>query len=320
MSENPPVGDRLHARRRRLFAMAYRMLGSTSDADDVLQEAWLRVQRTSAESVGNIDAWFDDCGRSCVSGSVAVAPIPSRGPGRRPAAGSDHRRRASADSRGRGCAGGLGGPGAAGGSRSARSGRTGRVRAARHFRCAVRPDRGDRGSLVCRCTATCQPRTPMGAVGTGAGCRPAQPTRGRRCVLHRCPSRRFRCADRDARPRCRAAWRPRRREAARVYGAPGTAAQAQLFAMPDAVVRPVLVNGAAGAIVMVLGRITAVMGFIVAHGRIVEIDVLADPRRVPAVCYPPARATRDRSDPVSPNQPTSATLDSRPVRTVRRSP
>ncbi|KAA8880619.1 hypothetical protein F3087_40595 [Nocardia colli] len=42
----------------------------------------------------------------------------------------------------------------------------------------------------------------------------------------------------------------------------------------------ILVNGAAGAIVSVHGRTTAVMGFVVMHGRIVEIDILADPSRI----------------------------------------
>ena len=45
-------------------------------------------------------------------------------------------------------------------------------------------------------------------------------------------------------------------------------------------VRAALVNGAAGAVVMPKGRVSAVAGFIVAGGRIVEVDILADPRRL----------------------------------------
>jgi len=44
--------------------------------------------------------------------------------------------------------------------------------------------------------------------------------------------------------------------------------------------RPALVNGAAGVVVAPRGRPLAVAGFTVAHGRIVEIDVLADPARL----------------------------------------
>ena len=48
----------------------------------------------------------------------------------------------------------------------------------------------------------------------------------------------------------------------------------------EAKVHSVLVNGAAGAVVTVAGRPHAVMGFVVADGKIVEIDVIADPERV----------------------------------------
>lgn len=44
--------------RRHLRAVAYRMLGSLADADDVLQEAWLRVNRADAESVENMRGWL----------------------------------------------------------------------------------------------------------------------------------------------------------------------------------------------------------------------------------------------------------------------
>ena len=45
-------------------------------------------------------------------------------------------------------------------------------------------------------------------------------------------------------------------------------------------VRPALVNGAAGAVVVAGGRALSVMGFTVADGRIVAIDVLSDPDRL----------------------------------------
>jgi RNA polymerase sigma-70 factor (ECF subfamily) len=51
-------------------------------------------------------------------------------------------------------------------------------------------------------------------------------------------------------------------------------------AVPFAILRPALVNGAAGVVVMTNGEPFAVMGFMVAHGKIVEIDVVFDPERL----------------------------------------
>jgi RNA polymerase sigma-70 factor (ECF subfamily) len=51
-------------------------------------------------------------------------------------------------------------------------------------------------------------------------------------------------------------------------------------ALRVAQLRPALVNGAAGVIVTVRGRPFAVMGFIVADGKIAEIDAIADPARI----------------------------------------
>jgi RNA polymerase sigma factor (sigma-70 family) len=65
-----------------------------------------------------------------------------------------------------------------------------------------------------------------------------------------------------------------------VHGAAAVARQALLFARPAALLRSALVNGAAGVVVTVGGRPTAVMGFTVAEGKIVEIDAIADPERV----------------------------------------
>ncbi len=63
-------------------------------------------------------------------------------------------------------------------------------------------------------------------------------------------------------------------------GVDAVAGRAVLFARPGAVVRPALVNGAAGVVVTVEGHPVSVMGFIVANGRIVEIDSFIDPERL----------------------------------------
>ena len=44
--------------RGHLRAVAYRMLGSASEADDAVQEAWLRLTRTDASAIGNLGGWL----------------------------------------------------------------------------------------------------------------------------------------------------------------------------------------------------------------------------------------------------------------------
>ena len=46
MDEHDPLAERFETHRTRLRAIAYQMLGSASDADDAVQEAWLRLSRT----------------------------------------------------------------------------------------------------------------------------------------------------------------------------------------------------------------------------------------------------------------------------------
>jgi RNA polymerase sigma-70 factor (ECF subfamily) len=79
----------------------------------------------------------------------------------------------------------------------------------------------------------------------------------------------------------RADFGPRRAASSTViHGAPAVARQARLGANPAAELHPALVNGAAGVVITMRGRPYAVMAFIVADGRIAEIDVIADPERV----------------------------------------
>jgi RNA polymerase sigma factor (sigma-70 family) len=65
-----------------------------------------------------------------------------------------------------------------------------------------------------------------------------------------------------------------------VRGAAAVMEQVRSFARLARSARPALVNGAAGFVVAPRGRPVAVAGFTVAHGRIVEIDLLADPARL----------------------------------------
>jgi RNA polymerase sigma-70 factor, ECF subfamily len=52
------LADRFDRERRRLRAVAYRILGSLSEADDAVQEAWLRLQRTDADEIDNLEGWL----------------------------------------------------------------------------------------------------------------------------------------------------------------------------------------------------------------------------------------------------------------------
>nr|WP_239001077.1 sigma-70 family RNA polymerase sigma factor [Jiangella asiatica] len=65
-----------------------------------------------------------------------------------------------------------------------------------------------------------------------------------------------------------------------LHGARAVAGQASYARRLGRFVRPALVNGAAGAVVVVAGKVFAVMGFVVAGGRVVAMDVLYDPERL----------------------------------------
>jgi len=58
MDERDWLAERFEERRTRLRAVAYRMLGSLSEADDAVQEAWLRLSRIDADEVENLDGWL----------------------------------------------------------------------------------------------------------------------------------------------------------------------------------------------------------------------------------------------------------------------
>lgn len=64
------------------------------------------------------------------------------------------------------------------------------------------------------------------------------------------------------------------------------AGRALMFASPDATLVPVLVNGAAGVVVVAGGRVVSIMGFTVVARRVVAIDALADPDRLAGLDLP----------------------------------
>jgi RNA polymerase sigma factor (sigma-70 family) len=52
------LANRFDGERRRLRSIAYRIVGSLSEADDAVQEAWLRLERVDVEAIDNLDGWL----------------------------------------------------------------------------------------------------------------------------------------------------------------------------------------------------------------------------------------------------------------------
>jgi RNA polymerase sigma-70 factor, ECF subfamily len=73
MDERNWLAQRFQEHRPRLRALAYRMLGSTSEADDAVQEAWIRLSRSNAAQIDNLQAWL-----LSVVGRVALNMLRSR--------------------------------------------------------------------------------------------------------------------------------------------------------------------------------------------------------------------------------------------------
>jgi RNA polymerase sigma-70 factor (ECF subfamily) len=68
MDEDEWLTERFERHRSYLRAVAYRMLGSVSEADDALQEAWLRIRGRDPGSVENMQAWLTTVvGRVCLN-------------------------------------------------------------------------------------------------------------------------------------------------------------------------------------------------------------------------------------------------------------
>src|SRR5262249_18690594 len=58
VDENKWLADRFEENRSHLRKVAFRMLGSTSEADDAVQETWLRLSRSDADEVKNLGGWL----------------------------------------------------------------------------------------------------------------------------------------------------------------------------------------------------------------------------------------------------------------------
>jgi DNA-directed RNA polymerase specialized sigma24 family protein len=58
MAQHEWLAERFEANRAHMQAVAYQMLGSLSDVDDAIQEAWLRLSRSDPSAVENLGGWL----------------------------------------------------------------------------------------------------------------------------------------------------------------------------------------------------------------------------------------------------------------------
>jgi RNA polymerase sigma factor (sigma-70 family) len=84
VAEHDWLVDRFESRRAHLRAVAYRMLGSTGEADDAVQEAWVRLNRSDTSTIENLDGWL-----TTVVSRVSLDMLRSRASRREEPAGSE---------------------------------------------------------------------------------------------------------------------------------------------------------------------------------------------------------------------------------------
>jgi RNA polymerase sigma factor (sigma-70 family) len=283
MDESDWLAERFEEHRGELRAVAYRMLGSLSEADDAVQEAWLRISKADTRNVHNLGAWLTTVvGRVCLNmlrsrtarredplGAHVPDPVVSR------QGGTDPEQQALlADSVGLALLVVLETlPPAE------------RLAFVLHDMFAVPFDEIapilDRSAEAARQLASRARRRVQGAAPA-----PDRDLNRQRQVVDAF----FAAArggdfealiavlDPDVVLRADAGALPG--ASALIRGAEAVARQALVFAGPSRVTRPALVNGAAGVVVTVDGRPVSVMGFTVAEGKVVAIDGLADPERL----------------------------------------
>ena len=284
MDEREFLAEQFEEHRTRLRAVAYRMLGSLSEADDAVQETWLRLSRVDADEVENLGGWL-----TTVVARVSLNVLRSRRSrreepldGRMPepivdrADGTDPEHEALlADSVGLALLVVL-----------ETLNPAERLAFVLHDMFAVPFDEiapiVDRSPEAARQLASRARRRVQGERAI-----PDADLDTQREVLDA-----FLAAARggdfeallevlDPDMVLRADTGPDAREASRIVrGAANVARQALAFSRLDVEVRPALINGAPGTVSFRDGRPFAIAGFTIRNRRVVEMDILADPERL----------------------------------------
>jgi RNA polymerase sigma-70 factor (ECF subfamily) len=281
MDEGEWLAERFEENRAHLRAVAYRMLGSPGEADDAVQEAWLRLSRSDTSGVENLGGWLTtvvarvslDMLRSRKSRREETLDAHVHGPVAIPADGTDPEQEALlADSVGLALLVVLDTLTPAE-----------RLAFVLHDMFAVPFD--EIAAIVARSPAAARQLASRARrrVQGAATVPDADLTRQRRVVDA------FLAASRDGdfdallalldpdvvlRADGAAVQAGASRE---VHGAP---AVAETFSGRARFAQPALVNGAAGAVWAPGGQPRVVFGFTIARGTIVEIDLVADPERL----------------------------------------
>ena len=285
MDEQQWLAGRFEERRPQLRAVAYRMLGSLSEADDAVQGAWERVNRAGADEVENLNAWL-----TTIVARVCLNTLRSRNTRREDVAGVfvpdpivsaegqvlPEDEALTADSVGLALQVVLD------------------ILSPPERLAFVLHDMFDLpfdeiGPLMGR-TAQATRQLASRARRRVRGAEIPAPERD--LARQRAVVDAFFAAGRagdvdaliavlDPDVVLRADFSPGRpRRSAVLRGAQAVARQARLGAFPDAKVLPALVNGGAGVVIIRRGRPISIMAFSICDGRIVEIDSIGDPDRV----------------------------------------
>jgi RNA polymerase sigma-70 factor (ECF subfamily) len=282
MDDSDFLAGEFEDNRAHLRAVAYRMLGSLSDADDAVQEAWLRLSRSDAGQIENLRAWL-----TTVVARVSLTMLQSRkrrgeqGFGEMPepivssSEGTDPEHESLlADSVGLALLVVLE-------SLSPAE----RLAFVLHDMFAVPFDEialiVDRSEPATRKLASRARNRVQGQAPV------PDPDRARQREVVDAFLTASRGGDFDALVAVldpdvvlRADGGGPRGAPQEVRGAEAVAGQAQRFSSLAPFSRPALVNGAAGVVTVRNGRTVSVMGFTVTDGKVVELDIISDPERL----------------------------------------
>ncbi|MCX5091127.1 sigma-70 family RNA polymerase sigma factor [Streptomyces sp. NBC_00365] len=280
---NEFLAARFESHRDHLRAVAYRMLGSLAEADDAVQEAWLKLSRVDADRVDNLGGWLTTVvGRVCLDmlrsrrtrGEEPLGPL-VEGPGVRmpepvlsPVSGVDPEQEALlADSVGLALLVVL-----------ETLTPAERLAFVLHDLFAVPFEQI--APIVGR-TPTASRQLASRARRRVQGGAPApDPDLARQREVVDAFLAAAREGDFDALVAVLDPDVVSRSEAGVTVGAIAVASGASRFAHLARIARPALVNGAAGVVVVAEGRPVGVLAFTVVHGRIAVIDILNDPERL----------------------------------------